>query len=86
MLPHKNSLSLQELVSLRLISAKPGIEYPMQFCFHSQSCQFMHLTNYSVNKYSDSFVKTSNADQGSKRYDALILKKLILYADFEIKI
>eukprot|EP00795_Rhopilema_esculentum_P004658 gene4658-20939_t len=31
------------------------------------TCQFMHLTNYSVNKYSDAFVKTSTEDQGSKR-------------------
>ena len=28
----------------------------------------MHLTNYSVNKYNDAFVKTSDEDPGSKRF------------------
>jgi len=31
------------------------------------TCHFMHLTNYSVNKYNDAFVKTSDEDPGSKR-------------------
>eukprot|EP00794_Sanderia_malayensis_P008006 gene8006-8865_t len=30
-------------------------------------CHFMHLTNYSVNKYNDAFIKTDEENQGSKR-------------------
>ena len=38
----------------------------------------MHLTNYSINKHSEGFIKASEEDQGSKRCVALFINILVI--------
>ena len=37
------------------------------FCFFFKDVSYMHLTNYSVNKHNDNYVKGANVESGSKR-------------------